>query len=263
MTKFDLDLSKYTTEPSDLERPAMLMLYGPPGGGKTWLGASASEVEGLYPVLIIDTEGSTVGTLSDFDRERIDVIEPSKAFPGKEYDGTMQVLEALLTKSHKYKTVIIDTADVFAEWATAYGHEEGNAFAKWEFLHSELTAPPTRTKNGKVRDRGLFHRLKSDPNFLTILIVHDKEVQDSDGNDVGNTFQWQGQGKTKLGGIPDAVWYVTRNTKSNGDATTTIMTGPTNRSKTKNRFNALPHKMVDVRLTDVYALIDTNTKEDK
>ena len=64
--EYDLDWLGDTETPSEMGHPQMIALYGQPGCGKTYLAASISEVEGYYPVLIIDTEGSTVGTLAGF-----------------------------------------------------------------------------------------------------------------------------------------------------------------------------------------------------
>lgn len=256
MADEEFSLDKYVTAPEALGDPQMIMLVGPPGGGKSRLAASAAEVEGLFPVLIIDTEGSTTGTLRGLPGDRIDVLRPMEQFPAKNvYEATVQVLENLLTKPHKYKTVVIDTADVFAEWATAYGHVEGNAFAKWEFLHSELTAPPSYTKSGKQINRGLFHRLKAAP-FLAVLVVHDKQEYSEDGSLVRDTFQWQGQGKTKLGGIPDMVGIITRNTSSSGVAKSTMKVGSSNRASSKNRYeDVIPAKIEDPTMASLYAAI--------
>lgn len=253
--EFNLDLDKYITDPESLTLPEMMLFYGPPGGGKTWLAASAAQVEGLYPVLILDTEGSTQGTIDSFPKDRIKVIRPQKAFPGNEYKGSVQVLEGLLTKTHPYKTVVIDVADVLQEWATAEGKVPGDGFAQWNFTHDELTAPP----NKRAERRGLFHRLKA-ADFLVILVIHDTQEMNEEGAVISANFQWQGQGKTKLGGLPDVVGYVTRDTNSAGVSTTTLATAPSKRSKAKNRYG-FPAKITDPSMSKLYAHIEA--KENK
>lgn len=253
--QFDLKIDSYATAPEALSLPEMWILYGPPGGGKTWLAHSVSEVDGLWPVLTIDTEGSTQGTIDAFDKERIKVIRPQKAFPGNEYAGVVQVLEGLLTQEHSYKTVIIDVADVLQEWATAAGKIPGDGYAQWNFTHDELTAPP----NKKADRRGLFHRLKA-ADFLVILVIHDTTVSNDEGQAISNNFQWQGQGKTKLGGLPDVVGYVTRDTNSAGVSTTTLHTAPSKRSQAKNRYG-FPAKITDPSMSKLYDFI--NKKEAK
>lgn len=252
----EFNLDKYIVKPDRLSEPEMILLYGPPGGGKTWLAHSISEVEGLYPVLSIDTEGSTQGTIDDFDKDRIDVIRPQVVFPKNEYIGTRTVIEGLLEKEHKWKTVIIDVADVLQEWSIAEGKQTGDGFAQWNFTHDELTAPP----NLKKGVRGLFHRLKA-ADFLTILVIHDKqESLNEEGTLTYGTVQWQGQGKTKIGGIPDMVGYVTRDTNSGGVSKTTLHSAPTKKFLAKNRFN-LPAKIEDPSMAKIYEMI-RNRKEE-
>lgn len=248
--EFDLDLSKYVTAPEGLTLPELIYLYGPFGQGKTHLAASAADVEDLYPVLIIDTENSTQGTIQNFPKGRIDVIRPTKLWPGQEWKMTKVLLNGLLTKKHKYKTVIIDVADVLFDWALAYAKAENpnDGFAKWNYVHSEFTAPPNK------EDWGLFHRLKA-ADFLAILVVHEKKEASSDDGPVFADFQWAGQGRTKMGGIPDVVGYVTRDTNAGGVSTTTLHTAPTKRNNAKNRYG-FPAKIVDPSMKKLYELIE-------
>jgi len=247
-TAFELDIAKYVIKPDGLDRPEMVILYGPAGSGKTFLAASCSEVPELGKVLIIDTENSTQGTIEHFPKDKIDVIRPTKAFPGKEYAGTKAVLEGLLTKPHNYGVVVIDVADVLFDWALEAGNNPSDGFAKWNFVHEELTAP-----------RGLFHRLKA-ADFLVILVIHEKrEAGESDTAPSFSDFQWSGQGRAKLAGIPDMVGYVTRDTNAAGVSTSTLYTAPTKRNNAKNRFG-LPARMVDPSMQKIYTHI-SQTKE--
>lgn len=217
----------------------------------TWLAASASEVEGLYPMLIIDTEGSTTGTLKEFDPARIDIIRPKDQAPGKEWVFTNKILDGLLSKPTKYKTVVIDAFDVFFEWGLKhfYNEKPGDGFYKWNAIHEELTSP-----------EGLVSRLKT-ASLLAILVVHEKREGGEDDGPTTADFMWQGQGKSKLGQFPDMVGYVTRNTNAGGQTVTTLHTQPTTRNNAKNRFG-LPAKMIDPRMSTIYNLIESN-KEDK
>jgi hypothetical protein len=258
-------LDDIAIRPDSLDKPQMILLYGPPGNGKSYLAASASEVDGLWPVAILDTEGSTQGTIEDFDKSRIQIVRPQERYPGNEYKASVTLLENLLTKEHPYKTVIVDTADILQEWSIAEGRVPGDGYAHWNFTHSELTAPPVHTRGSKTDwlDRGLFHRLKAAP-FLTILVVHDKqEALNEESTLMYANVQWQGQGKTKIGGIPDIVGYVTRDTNSAGVSTSTLYTAPTKRNLAKNRFG-LPAKMFNPRMRDIYEFIaNRNTTHER
>lgn len=251
--EFEFSLDSKIEDDLASELPEMILFYSTFGSGKTWLAASASKVEGLYPVLIIDTEGSTVGTISQFDKSRIDVVRPDKKYPGKEWVATKQILNDLLNKTHKYKTVVIDTADEVFEWAKKYeeARTPGDGFAKWNYVHDEFTAPGS----------GLFSRLKK-ADFLVILNVHEKKESTGEDTPPSSDFQWQGQGKAQLGKYPDMVGYLTRDTNSSGVSTTTLHTAPTKRAKAKNRFD-LPAKITDPTMQGIYDIIIKNNKENK
>lgn len=252
--EYELDLANYLAPVEEVGEPQMIIAYGPYGGGKTHIGLSASEVEGLYPVLVLDTEGSTVGVIDNFDKSRIDVIRPKERWPANPWKGTIKIINDLLDKDHKYKTVIIDAADVMLDWGLEELNVPGDGFAKWNAVHDTLTKSTTR------RGEGLFHKLKAAP-FLVILVIHEKKEDGEGENALSKAdFMWQGQGRGKLGGIPDVVLYVSRDTDSSGKSKTTILTGPTKRNNAKNRFS-LPHKLTDdPTLSTIYKLI-RNRKE--
>jgi hypothetical protein len=252
-TEFELDLSDFTTDVEALGDPEFIIWYGPYGGGKTHLALSASEVPGLYPMLVIDTEGSTVGVIENFDKSRIDVIRPNERWPANPWRATVKIINDLLDKTHKYKTVVIDAADVMFDWGLRELNVPGDGFAKWTAIHETLT------ESNKDKGKGLFHKLKAAP-FLVILVVHEKaDGGDGDGLTKAD-FMWQGQGKGKLGGIPDMVGYVVRDTDASGKSKTTVHTAPTKRNNAKNRFG-LPAKLTDnPTMSTIYSMI-RNRKE--
>lgn len=237
--EFSLDEFAWKQEGPSL--PELIMLYGPYGQGKTHLALSASEVEDLYPMAVLDLEGSTTGVIDKFDKDRVTVIRPKEnpAWKGKEWDATMTILENLLTKEHKYKTVVIDPLNTLLEWGKKKGDRPGDGFAKWTFVHEKLTA-----------EGGIISRLK-DADFLTILVVHEKKEGGEDDGPSFADFRWQGQGTAFLGQYPDVVGYVTRDTNAAGVSTSTLATAPTKRSNAKNRFG-LPAKIVDPSMTKIY-----------
>ena len=253
------NLDAFVKKPDAVSEPQLGLLYGPPGGGKSWLAASAAEVDGLWPVLVIDVEGSTQGTLTGLPADRIDIIRPQEQenVPvEKRYEFVMWTLNELLTKEHKYKTVIIDTADVLLEMALEHHHNPADGFAKWNKVHSDLTSIPS------AENFGLFHSMK-EADFFGILVVHEKKNSDAEGAGLASSFMWQGQGAAKLGGIPDFVGYVSRDTNAAGKSVSTLMTGPTSRSEAKSRFSfAWPAKIVDPSMKKLYDLIREHGKDD-
>lgn len=255
MTENQFDLEQFVIKPDETTEPQLMYFYGPPGGGKSYLAASAAEVEGLYPVLIIDVEGSTQGTLKGLPSDRIDIIRPQELDSverGQEYPFVMYLLHNMMEKGTKYKTVIIDTADVFFELGLDHHHKAGDGFHKWNMIHSDLTSPPTRN------DYGLFHRMKT-ADFLSILVVHEKKETKEDGTSLGTDFMWQGQGKAKIGGIPDFIGYITRDTNAAGVSKSTLSTAPSRQHQSKNRFG-LPAKMENPSMQKIYDLIREDSK---
>lgn len=248
MTEFNLE--KFVIKPDEVDEPQLIYYYGPAGSGKTRLAASAAEVEGLFPVLIIDVEGSTQGTLQGLPADKIDIIRPQEhpdVPQGQEYQFVMYLLQNMIEKGTKYKTVIIDTADVLFELGLDHHHKVGDGFHKWNEIHSDLTSPPTKN------DYGLFHRLKTAP-FLSILVIHEKKETKEDGTSMGTDFMWQGQGKSKMGGIPDFIGYITRDTNAAGVSKSTLSTAPTRQHQSKNRFG-LPAKIEEPTMQKIYELI--------
>jgi len=87
-------------KPITASEPTLKMLvYGPPGAGKTVLAATASEVPEMGPVLYVDIEG---GTLSIRDK-KVDVLRVNT------FTELVQLLEILRSGQHNWKTVVIDS----------------------------------------------------------------------------------------------------------------------------------------------------------
>lgn len=74
-------------------KPPKLLIYGPPGVGKTTFAAGANK-----PILIPTEDG--LGTL---DVPHFPIVTA--------YTGFVQALKALITEDHDYKTVIVDSID--------------------------------------------------------------------------------------------------------------------------------------------------------
>jgi len=104
-TKFpELAFAKFIKKAEALNVPKSILIYGDPKNGKTWLAASASELEQFSPVLLVDVEGGASAIARDW--KNVDVIQVDT------HAQLDSVLEGLLTTDHKYKTVIIDTLGV-------------------------------------------------------------------------------------------------------------------------------------------------------
>lgn len=245
---FELDLSEYVEPHAALNRPNLVMLAGESGAGKTYSALSASNVEGLYPMLYLDTEGSTVGVINNFDEDRVDVVRVDN------HKKLMSILKALETKTHKYKSVVIDTLDGAQERAIKKFQQDNpnDGFAAWG-----------EVKEWLISDSGLMHTLRR-ADYLGIVVIHTREEK-SDSGALTQRLLLSGAAKDSISSIPDAVLYQTRKVrKLEGEkearASTVVYTvGTKEFSQAKNRFD-LPLKMADSTLESVFETIASNDK---
>lgn len=254
----EFTLGKYVKKPSDLSKPSLIMLMGPYGGGKTYLAASTSDVPELRRTLILDLEGSTTGTVSDFDDKYLDIIDIqrlSKANGAHPVEVFEAVIDQVLDHQDEYGTVVIDTFDVLNNMYVEYfdthspvgasGGKDG--YYKWTETRSRLTSY-----------NGLISQLKS-AKFLTVLVMHEER----DDNTGAFDFSWVGKGaKSDLGQFPDLIMRVNRKFNEKKKSwSTEIVTVPTDRGQSKSRFNRIPEVIdADVTMTDIWDMLNGKTE---
>lgn len=106
-----------TVEPTNMTMPVIykprieqyklkMMIYGPPGVGKTTLLASAGLHKLTAPILLINIEG---GILSVADSSVIGLKEPPDVVDLKTFEGLEQIFWYLAKGDHPYKSVGIDS----------------------------------------------------------------------------------------------------------------------------------------------------------
>lgn len=253
MADFSLDLTKYVTKPSERAHPELLLFYGRPGCGKTWLAASASELPNVKRVAILDTEGSTVGTLTDFDDDVVDIISTEKDTPEESFIFLNTILDKFFdsTETHPYDVVIVDTFDVAQDQAKKYffgkapltksGEKDG--FWVWAQIQewSEKVA------------RGL-KRMKA----LGILVVHEKKDTDEDGK-VTVQLKLAGAAKDIVPGIPDTLAYLRRVVEDGQEVTLAYFATDDNKV-TKNRFH-FPPVVKEPTIPGLWRYIDRDKTE--
>lgn len=241
MTKdFDLDLSHLPLKkPSQVSEPELIVLYGPPGGGKSYMAATASELDALSPILILDTEGSAAGTLAHFDDDRVDILAVDN------FEDLDQLVDALTSRTHKYKTVVIDTFDVAQGWAVDYFLAENptNTFAGWGEVKTWTVEVARRFKAAS---------------FLGVLVFHETKEK-TDTGAMHSELVLQGGARAVLPGVPDVVALITRKADKEGVETTTATFAPDTRRVTKNRFS-LPAQMENPSIPAIFEHIAESRK---
>ena len=239
--EFDLDsvLSKYVVKPVASAKPELLMFYSPPGSGKTWLAASASELPGVKKVLYLDIEGSTVGTLGSFDPKKIDIIEVYKHPDPFAFANTVLTKLGDPTAKHSYDVVVIDTFDTLQDLSIkAFDSSDG-----WEMWRD--------VKDWSTDIAKMLKRIAP----LGILVVHDREEKSESGAVVAR-LRLAGAAKDILPGIPDVVAYLERKIdKEDGEVHTYAYFENSNKKVTKNRFG-FPPIVKDVTLVNLWKYID-------
>ncbi len=88
-----------------------MIIYGPPGAGKTTLCATAQESEFGADVLIVDVDK---GSRSVSDREGV------KIFPVNSWSDVNSLFNYLNSKDHNFKTICIDTITELQEYSVKH-----------------------------------------------------------------------------------------------------------------------------------------------
>lgn len=166
-----LAVSPETVEP---KKPKVL-IYGPPGVGKTWTSLS-------FPaVYYIDTEGGA--DLAHY-REKLKNAGGMYVGPDQgslDFDTVIGQIEALATEQHHYKTVVIDS--ITKLFNTAITDEQTRLGDKDAFGAS---------KKGPIRQMARLTRWLNRADMNAIVIAHQKDLwgKDEKGNRevVGMTF---------------------------------------------------------------------------
>lgn len=207
------------TKPRPPEEAGAYLFYGLPGTGKTRLAGSASEVESMGKVLLIDFEnGSSVLSLHHPD---VDVA------PVEDWQQAEDLIFFLVDEEHEYRTVIIDTAGE-AQHVIMASSNDDNPYEKWDDAWRKLTAAvKILHKSGKLN---------------VILLAHaENERSDFDGR---KTVRPYFQGKRSLNELPkvfDVIGYL--HIDEEDEETRILQLKPLSDTMGKDRFGMFPNEV--------------------
>lgn len=150
-----LAVAPETVEP---KKPKVL-IYGPPGVGKTW---ASLDFPGVY---YIDTEGG-----ADLDHYRAKLRDSGGAYLGPDqgsldFDVVIGQIQALATEQHKFRTVVLDSASKL--WNVALSDEQ-EALGDKDAFGAYKKVP--------TRKFALMIRWLSRLDMNAIIICHQKEM---------------------------------------------------------------------------------------
>lgn len=158
---FDLSKIAAITSPRKPEEKSTYLLYGLPGSGKTTLAGSASKVEAMSPVLLLDFENGSSALSRKY--PDVDVIHIKK------WADAIPIVEALANQNTKYKTIIFDTIGEAQEqvvlWSPEFRkNEPDNAYAKWTDAWEQIAKAVKGLHNTDMNVIALAHlELARDP----------------------------------------------------------------------------------------------------
>jgi hypothetical protein len=221
-----------------------LLMYAETGVGKTRLGGSAAEVEGMYPMLVVDTEAGTT-TLRQFSpeiRKRIEIVTMKER---KDIEKLYN--ELVMDTSDYYKTVMLDSAteiqdlDMITIMKDVVRRDPDR----------DVDVPSQREWGvSRSHMRKIIRAYRDLPmhTIITCLVVEDKE----DGRRPRYYPSLPGKLKSEIGGFMDIVGYMYKNDQQQR----TIQFEGTQRVIAKDRTGTLGGFMVDPTLSKMMELIE-------
>ena len=199
----DLDLEEFPIVKAEtLHTPNSILLYGPPGKGKSVMAGSIAKVPGFERVLAVDTEGSAVA-LGPHHPE-VDVIKAPTAELFTKYINALLNGKLVEPKSGlPYQAVIIDTFDKAQERQLEVfdKSKEGQATNSAGKKDSYYKWGAIKTWTSKVAD--LLHQA----DFLVIWVMHEDVDKNEDTGRTTTTVMLGGKSQQIFPSVPDIVGY--------------------------------------------------------
>jgi hypothetical protein len=219
-----------------------ILLYAETGVGKTRLGGSAAEVEGMFPLLLVDTEAgrTTLRQFSPEVRKRIEIVVAKER---KEIEKVYA--ELVMDTSGYYKTVMLDSATEIQDLDMI------------TIMRDVIRRDPERDVDvpsqrewgvSRSHMRKIIRAYRDLPmhTIVTALVIEDKE----DGRQPRYYPSLPGKLKSEVGGFMDIVAYIRKNKQ-----TRVAQFEGTDRVIAKDRTGELPPSMEDPTMSKIMTII--------
>jgi len=204
---------------TDVDKINSMILFGEYGTGKSWLAASADDIEDYAPVLAVDIEGSFAGVGRKY--PNVDIVKADS------FDKLEYIKRELLTEEHEYKTVIFDTLNVAQKRAKAEFKKQfpNNTFAMWDAL-AEWSLD--------------FVRSMHHAGFLAIFVAHPQGGKDDNTGKATTTVKLAGGARSEVPTVPDLIGYTFYTSDDEGNRIRALQVDGTQSVVAKNRFGLNP-----------------------
>ena len=227
------------------ETALKMLVYGPPGAGKTVLAASAADVPQMAPVLFVDIEGG-VRSIRD---KQVDLLR------AKSFTEIVQLLEFLRAGKHEYKTVVIDSIT------------EVQKLNMYEIMRKVMVQDPSRDPDmpslreyGKNTEqiRKLIRGYRDLTNVHTIFTALASEFKDERTGIVKTVPALSGKLASEIPGFLDIVVYLSV-AEQNGKEVRVLLTDMTSRILAKHRTPIsgihLPKAIKNPTMAKIYQVV--------
>lgn len=226
------------TPPRKPAEQGSYLFYGLPGVGKTLLSGSASEVESMGKVLLIDFEGGSSVLSKDYPNVDVAAVDS--------WSQTEELIFFLVDEEHDYKTVILDTAGEAQHFIMAESSDE-NPYEKWDDAWRKLTSAVK-----------ILHKSK----LNVILNAHaENERSEFDGTKQIRPYFQGKRSQNELPKVFDVIGYLFIDEED--DKTRILQAKPSSDTVGKDRFGIFPDEIENPTFEKLVSYMDTdNTNEE-